>query len=311
MWHSWLQKKLTNNDEEVEFFENECLYNQGAECTACVDLCRSGAFKIVDEKIAFDPDPCINCKLCSHCCPSDAIYIDSESVYHYEQKIIDRDIVCFTCPEHPNSDADIVVPCLSILSPEMVLIAFIHNKHVQIYFESSICKSCNLGWCMKNSIKYLRELNYITNGHVEIIHHEVEKVRRKKFSFRDFFLQLEDNWLNSTQFEMPESRNKRSYLIEYLNKEGKDHYLSLRLAKALRLTRLKVSENCILCGDCVDNCPVNALGIVFNDRKTMLVYQPIKCISCGICEKYCSNISLIPETKLSRELLEIVTLKNE
>ena len=311
MWMSWLQKRLRNRNDEVVFFENDCLYNNGSSCKACIDLCQFGAFQIENEKVMFDSSNCIKCKLCCHCCPREAIYIKSELIYQYELIINECDEIRFTCPVNQNSENDVVVPCLSILSPEMILIAFNQNKHVEIYFDPTLCKYCKLSWSMKNSISYLQEFNYIARGRVNIIHEKVRDIQQKKSNFRDLWFKQDQNSCSTTQVEQQDNQKKRSYLIEYLKKEGKDQYLSLKMAKALRLTQLNVNEKCILCGYCVETCPVGALDIIYENKSKILVFQPINCIGCGICQNSCSNITLIPETKLSKELLQPKILKNE
>lgn len=309
MWR-FLFKKLPSNDK-LFFNENECLYNNGATCTACVEICPSNAFQLKDGRVIFDISSCEECKLCVHTCPIDAIHIESEMLLHYEKKIMEQESICFTCPLHVTSDTDIVVPCLSIISPELVLIAVNHHKDVQIFFRPSNCQSCKLGWRMKHSIKYLQELNYITRVKVEIIHEEEEKVKPLSLSLWSFLLKTELHSMPPQKLPRVVYRNRRSYLVEYVKNESHGQFISLRLAKALRLTKCKVSKACQLCGHCVEVCPVNAIDFINDKGVKILVFKPIKCIGCGLCEKNCINISLEQETRLSKYLLNMKLLKNE
>ncbi len=45
----------------------------------------------------------------------------------------------------------------------------------------------------------------------------------------------------------------------------------------------KISDDCISCGVCAENCPVEA--ITEGDGK--YVIDPDKCISCGLCKENC------------------------
>ncbi len=48
-------------------------------------------------------------------------------------------------------------------------------------------------------------------------------------------------------------------------------------------------EKCILCGTCVENCPVGALAIG-DDR--LSVIRPEACTACGFCEDTCPTGAL-------------------
>ena len=45
----------------------------------------------------------------------------------------------------------------------------------------------------------------------------------------------------------------------------------------------KISDACIECGSCADECPVNAIS--HGDGK--YVIDPAKCIECGSCASVC------------------------
>ena len=44
--------------------------------TDCVEVCPMDAFREDAEMLVIDPEECINCDLCVHTCPVDAIYAD-------------------------------------------------------------------------------------------------------------------------------------------------------------------------------------------------------------------------------------------
>ena len=55
-----------------------------------------------------------------------------------------------------------------------------------------------------------------------------------------------------------------------------------------------VNENCIKCKlmDCVEVCPVDC----FYEGENMLVIKPEECIDCGVCEPECPVNAIEPDT---------------
>ena len=60
-----------------------------------------------------------------------------------------------------------------------------------------------------------------------------------------------------------------------------------------------VTENCIKCKhmDCVDVCPVDC----FYEGENMLVINPLECIDCGVCEPECPVNAIVAEGDLDEE----------
>jgi ferredoxin len=55
-----------------------------------------------------------------------------------------------------------------------------------------------------------------------------------------------------------------------------------------------VTEACIKCKymDCIDVCPVDC----FYEGENMLVINPVECIDCGVCEPECPVEAILPDT---------------
>lgn len=64
-----------------------------------------------------------------------------------------------------------------------------------------------------------------------------------------------------------------------------------------------VTENCIKCKhtDCVEVCPVDC----FYEGENMLVINPDECIDCGVCEPECPVDAIEPESDDNTKWLEI------
>lgn len=69
-----------------------------------------------------------------------------------------------------------------------------------------------------------------------------------------------------------------------------------------------VTDACIKCKytDCVEVCPVDC----FYEGKNMLVINPEECIDCGVCEPECPVEAIKPESD-SDKLVDWVTLNRK
>jgi ferredoxin len=65
-----------------------------------------------------------------------------------------------------------------------------------------------------------------------------------------------------------------------------------------------VNENCIKCKltDCVEVCPVDC----FYEGENMLVINPDECIDCGVCEPECPIDAIEPDTNKNTEKLVVL-----
>jgi ferredoxin len=64
-----------------------------------------------------------------------------------------------------------------------------------------------------------------------------------------------------------------------------------------------VTENCIKCKytDCVEVCPVDC----FYEGENMLVIDPEQCIDCGVCEPDCPVEAIKPDSASSIDMIEL------
>ena len=53
----------------------------------------------------------------------------------------------------------------------------------------------------------------------------------------------------------------------------------------------KISDKCIACGLCKENCPVEAIS----EGEPYYVIDPEKCISCGLCKSNCPMEAIAEE----------------
>jgi NAD-dependent dihydropyrimidine dehydrogenase PreA subunit len=50
-----------------------------------------------------------------------------------------------------------------------------------------------------------------------------------------------------------------------------------------RIMAYKINDNCIACGACVGDCPVDAI----ESGEPIYIIDPDKCIDCGACQPTC------------------------
>lgn len=53
----------------------------------------------------------------------------------------------------------------------------------------------------------------------------------------------------------------------------------------------RVTDTCILCGACIQECPVSCI----TEGETQSIIDPDKCIDCGACEQVCPVSAIIAE----------------
>lgn len=326
MWQRWLFKRVMDKSS-VRLVENYCLYsrNKGATCTACIETCPTDALSFIDGKVKLNQEKCNDCKLCIQPCPTDALYYEEEMLHSYEEKIVARENVCFTCQKQKHSAEDVLVPCISSITPEHLLIALMHDSTVQVFYEPSICKACKYNSFLEEAIASLKEVDYISHGEVQFIHDISEKIgKRKGLTRRELFSvtstkakqevgsliidSFDSNLSVKNKLPLPE---RRRYLSEFTKREKKERYLSKGLAEGLKLTKIKVDDECDLCGRCTHICPTGALKINDEDGLKALTYQAIQCINCEICSHSCSYIERSTDTCLCKGLLQPKVLKSE
>ena len=67
------------------------------------------------------------------------------------------------------------------------------------------------------------------------------------------------------------------------------------------MKRFEITPRCVLCGSCVDLCPVGAISF----GKEQCVIDEEKCVRCGVCERHCGFDAItMTETITEEEAME-------
>ncbi|MDG5786093.1 4Fe-4S binding protein [Evansella sp. AB-P1] len=307
MWHSFLIKRVIEKNS-VQFMENRCLRlrNKHSTCERCLDACGAPAISLLEGEISFDDTTCTNCRICVHECPTNAFYHEYEMMNHYEQKIIYKEVVCFTCEEQGNYDKDVTLPCIASLTPEMIMNGILHEKKIQVFWDERKCHSCKHYWFQKGKLEWLHAWNEkaIPKERVEIIHERKEKAgSKRKVTRREMFSFSKQKATNSvasialdTVENIPSIRNKipisekRNVLVAYKKKKELSMEMLKTVAKEIHLGNVNVTDNCNLCGVCCTVCPTGALNQYEDEKKKTMTFQGYLCVDCNSCTTSCMQI---------------------
>lgn len=311
MWQKFLMKRIIDKSF-VRLSENRCLRNRNkhSQCSLCEEICPQPALSFVDGKLTLDSSKCSNCRLCIHICPTEALNYEAEQLHKYEQKIQSFESICFSCEEQGDPSTDVILPCVSVVTPEMVMIADLYDKKVQILWSEKHCRSCKSNWSHERDFSWINEWNdcKTSENKIEVIDAKEAKIATKrKISRRELFSLTKnrtkeqvatlvfDSFDNSSDMKNKLSlTDKRKYLLAYLNKKNILGVVPKKVAKKLGTINLKVTSNCQLCQKCSATCPTGALNIVETEDSKSLLFKPQHCIDCDICEHICLEISKHP-----------------
>ncbi|MBM4761065.1 4Fe-4S binding protein [Bacillus sp. B15-48] len=309
MWQNFLMKRIIDKSF-VRLDESRCLKNRSkySHCSNCVDICPQHALKVSDEKLIFESDKCSDCKLCIHQCPTEALNYEFEQLHKYEKQIKSCEAVCFTCEEQKESNnvSEVILPCMSSLLPEMLMIADLYEKNTQIFYDEHKCQSCKQNKNFDGNLEWVNDWNNLSclKTKVEMISKKEQKVSAKrKLSRRELFsytnekknqiaLFLFDSFNPSitlkNKLQLPE---RREYFSAFLKKRKLQGAVPCNLREKLSVANVKVESDCHLCQKCSTICPTGALKLAETKESKSLVFQTERCIDCDLCTNFCSKIT--------------------
>lgn len=301
MWQNYFNSL---NKGFVKVNTDRCLQtiSESSLCTRCEEICPQPAIKTVNRKIDFDPESCSNCRLCVHVCPTEAIQTERETLKNYEAKIKSVDTVNFACEDYGSKDTDVILPCVLSLNPEMLLIASVNRKKINIVWDEKICITCHSNWTQKRCLDWIEEWNSCN-----VSEQKVNIIRRKKLKIglKPTFPRKELQITTSLKKDKIKSKYKKStekislterrmYLLRNFKKISSLGQIPKQVAEKFGLTNLKIGNHCQLCFTCTSKCPTGALIKHEEGRKKALIFKPRNCIDCDICEHSCIEINKKP-----------------
>lgn len=301
----WTLVNLLMNKNVTQLDHNRCLrtVSESTNCSNCIDVCPQPALNIQERKLKFTSSNCSNCKLCIHSCPTEAINNQTEKLVFYEQKIRQRNEVIFACNEHGLTDKHLIVPCIFLLTPELLMMTTFYNKDVKILWNNKICLSCHSNWTDEKCLKWLedwqnalcdgKEIELIGSskkiGGISSITSQIkQKMKRERNNSEESILDDFHMKFNlSEKIFITERRQLALAFFDKLKKEGK---IPRGLSQKLNLVHVKTKKSCNICKKCTNACPTGALSVETTTTERSLIFKPRYCINCDICENICLEI---------------------
>jgi ferredoxin len=76
-------------------------------------------------------------------------------------------------------------------------------------------------------------------------------------------------------------------LLVFLRHENSKQTLKL---KSKIIMAYKITDSCVACGTCIDECPVGAIS-----EGDIYVIDPDTCVGCGTCAGACPNEAIVED----------------
>ena len=134
---------------KVLFLRDFCTRPQGSTCMECIKACPKGAIAFANAAAAVDAHACTKCGICVGVCDGFAIPGASvEAIFSHMRKIsLTGEDIVLTCsyllpPNFTPADNVIVLPCLSMLPPELWICALALGMDLAVAVAFEECETC-------------------------------------------------------------------------------------------------------------------------------------------------------------------------
>ncbi|GEM_PF-626250 len=314
----YLIHKLTE-EKPPEICADKCInsYSSAVECSKCTEICPEGAAKFKGKKVIFDEKLCSNCGICKAKCPTQAIKVKNTGEESILNHIGEKKNPVFSCSME-GAAGNLNISCLNAMHPEFISALFILYKDKKLYFNTSSCTKCEMGYndsvfrdALDKSLIFVKRLGISP----------VYEILSEEADFSDL-LDEEISRRNLFKLVTKESRNIALKTITTIIDE--DEQLSVRklLLKAIQNIEIEtdkpntfweywnVNADCDGCGKCKSVCPGKAWKIENNDTSIQLYHSSGNCYKCGLCKTVCPKKAIAESVSEIRNSLEFV-LKRE
>ncbi|MBN2721990.1 MAG: 4Fe-4S dicluster domain-containing protein [Campylobacterales bacterium] len=272
------------------------------ECSKCIDLCPTEAIGLsTSRRISLDSTKCVGCMACIGVCPTETfVYPDFDPAVFVLQTGIKKDIT-LSCK---NNNA-----CLGIFNSEYFI--SLGLRHDSVNCDMSLCSECDMNLSGKISVtieEHINEANRFLQAVDKpsiAISKEQNKLSRREalFSFVKDVNTLRNEESFDELFDPKESLPKSRTVFQNSLKLAIEELPPKPILEKFSFISHKQIDfiSCDNCGDCIQFCPTKALQ--YNSDKTKILFQPLRCIACGICDDVCK-----PKAISSDSVFDVVTL---
>jgi energy-converting hydrogenase A subunit Q len=277
------------------------------QCGACVKACKTGAIHLEstgseEAHSVIDEDKCVRCGYCARVCPTEAIKygeILPRSVVGGKAVVVNQKkcIGCMTCTRVCPSRGAINVGEVSKLP----------------FIDPSYCARCEecMSVCPAQAIRYSsRRRAYETFKKIktmeivsEILEKDASKISKNASKINTIFNKIASEV--SYRHQEAEFEEDITELVEKEIKAMVGEGLEIEdMGEIIGKTNPKrektiIAENCIGCGACIDQCPVNCIKLEMPSP----IHIKDECVYCGRCVEKCpfDAINITEEHFTTRE----------
>lgn len=277
------------------------------QCGACVQACKTGAIHLEstgteEAHSVIDEDKCIRCGYCARVCPTEAIKygeILPRSVVGGKAIVVNQDkcIGCMTCTRVCPSRGAINVG-------EVSKLPFINPAYC------ARCEEC-MNVCPTTAIKYssrkraFQNFNKIKTMEIvsEILEKDASKLSKNASKVNSIFNKIARDTSSrhmEEEFEEDVTGLIEKEIMGRINEGLEIEDISEIIDKTHpKRNKTIIAENCIGCGVCVDQCPVNCIQL----NMPSPIHIKDECVYCGRCVEACpfDAIHITEEHFINRE----------
>ena len=142
-------RSATGKPRKVVFLRDFCTRPFGSSCTRCIDACPKGAIAFANAQAAIDSQACTSCGICVGACDAFSLAdISAEGVRAHMRTIaLSGQDVILTCSYvlprgFEAADNVVVVPCLAMLSPELLTVSLAEGQKLAVAVAFDACEAC-------------------------------------------------------------------------------------------------------------------------------------------------------------------------
>lgn len=295
-----------------------------SSCKKCIEVCPTGGIEIENGQVYIGQ--CTECGICASVCPNDVFRFNDEYYFDNPKELGGKYVFSCKPMIHNNKkilgkcENINQINCFGQIYPELLINLFSKNKEVIFLYDSEKCKDCfnfDITPLLTRVEDFATAMPFIDDTPFKILNDasalnadiiatpKVNEEVQVNAGRRDFFNRVKvdskklQNKVVLDTLEKIENKpaEKIDIKVKYAKPLGvsvKRYYLAKALTNAeinndepLPYTRPSFSDKCILCKVCSMFCPTKALSVREIEDEQQLIYQPIKCNNCRLCENIC------------------------